>query len=45
MAAIPVSAFYAEAAETGLVRLCFAKGDETLTLAADRLAAFRERLA
>jgi N-succinyldiaminopimelate aminotransferase len=30
VAAIPVSAFYEEAPETGLIRLCFAKRDETL---------------
>jgi methionine transaminase len=39
VAAIPVSAFYAEAKESGIVRFCFAKKDETLALAVKRLAA------
>ena len=37
VAAIPVSAFYAEAKESGIVRFCFAKKDETLNLALARL--------
>ncbi|MBS0481846.1 MAG: aminotransferase [Proteobacteria bacterium] len=43
VAAIPVSAFYAERPERGFLRLCFAKDDDTLALAADRLAAFRRQ--
>jgi methionine aminotransferase len=38
VAAIPVSAFYREGKESGIVRFCFAKKDETLRLALDRLA-------
>ncbi|OON63260.1 methionine aminotransferase [Massilia sp. KIM] len=38
VAAIPVSAFYSEPTESGIVRFCFAKKDETLQLALDRLA-------
>jgi methionine aminotransferase len=38
VAAIPVSAFYGEPKESGIVRFCFAKRDETLALALDRLA-------
>jgi methionine aminotransferase len=38
VAAIPVSAFYGEARESGVVRFCFAKQDETLQLALERLA-------
>ena len=38
VAAIPVSAFYSEAKESGIVRFCFAKKDETLRLALERLA-------
>ncbi len=38
VAAIPVSAFYSQGAESGIVRFCFAKKDETLRLALDRLA-------
>jgi aspartate/methionine/tyrosine aminotransferase len=45
VAAIPVSAFYADDPVTHIVRLCFAKRDETLYAAVDRmtraLAAFR----
>ena len=41
VAAIPVSAFYAEAAETGYLRLCFAKEDAVLDEAVTRLAQFR----
>jgi methionine aminotransferase len=39
VAAIPVSAFYGQARESGIVRFCFAKQDETLKLALERLAA------
>ena len=38
VAAIPVSAFYSDATESGIVRFCFAKKDETLHLALERLA-------
>jgi len=38
VAAIPVSAFYREQRESGIVRFCFAKKDETLALALERLA-------
>ena len=37
VAAIPVSAFYEGGFEQGLARLCFAKRDETLELALERL--------
>jgi methionine aminotransferase len=37
VAAIPLSAFYAEGFEQGIARLCFAKRDETLQTALDRL--------
>jgi methionine aminotransferase len=38
VAAIPVSAFYRNAKDAGIVRFCFAKKDETLALALERLA-------
>jgi methionine aminotransferase len=38
VAAIPVSAFYSQEKESGIVRFCFAKQDETLRLAVERLA-------
>ncbi|NML17466.1 pyridoxal phosphate-dependent aminotransferase [Azohydromonas caseinilytica] len=38
VAAIPLSAFYAEGFEQRVVRFCFAKKDETLQLALQRLA-------
>ncbi len=38
VAAIPVSAFYRDGKESGIVRFCFAKKDETLALALERLA-------
>ena len=38
VAAIPVSAFYARGQESGIVRFCFAKQDDTLRLALERLA-------
>jgi methionine aminotransferase len=37
VAAIPVSAFYQHGKESGIVRFCFAKKDETLALALERL--------
>ena len=44
VAAIPVSAFYAEDPVTHVVRLCFAKSDATLDAATERLAQYRSRL-
>lgn len=38
VAAIPVSAFYNQPKESGIVRFCFAKRDETLRIALERLA-------
>lgn len=38
VAAIPVSPFYSQPQESGVVRFCFAKQDETLALALARLA-------
>ena len=38
VAAIPVSAFYHEAHESGVVRFCFAKQESTLATALERLA-------
>ena len=38
VAAIPVSAFYHQSTESGIVRFCFAKKDETLRTALERLA-------
>jgi methionine aminotransferase len=38
VAAIPVSAFYNRPKESGIVRFCFAKKDETLRTALERLA-------
>ena len=38
VAAIPVSAFYTQPRESGVVRFCFAKKEETLALALERLA-------
>ncbi len=38
VAAIPVSAFYAEDAVTNVLRLCFAKADDVLDAAVERLA-------
>lgn len=43
VAAIPVSAFYAEGAVRNVVRFCFAKRDATLDAALQRLAARRPR--
>ena len=45
VAAIPVSAFYAEKPVTHVARLCFAKADATLDVAIERLAAARQTLA
>jgi aspartate/methionine/tyrosine aminotransferase len=44
VAAIPVSAFYAEDPVTNVVRLCFAKSDATLDAAVERMAGFRRVL-
>jgi methionine aminotransferase len=38
VAAIPVSAFYSQGKESGIVRFCFAKQEETLQMALERLA-------
>lgn len=38
VAAIPVSPFYSQPRDSGVVRFCFAKQDETLRLALERLA-------
>jgi methionine aminotransferase len=38
VAAIPVSAFYSQGKESGIVRFCFAKQEETLRVALERLA-------
>lgn len=43
VAAIPVSAFYAEGAVRHVVRFCFAKHDATLDAALERLAALRRK--
>ncbi len=43
VAAIPVSAFYAEGAVRNVVRFCFAKRDATLDAALERLTARRPR--
>lgn len=43
VAAIPVSAFYAEGAVKNVVRFCFAKRDTTLDAALERLAGRRPR--
>lgn len=37
VAAIPLSVFYADRRQTGLIRFCFAKDETTLTAAAERL--------
>ena len=41
VAAIPLSAFFANADQTGIVRLCFAKADAVLDEAIRRLGAAR----
>jgi aspartate/methionine/tyrosine aminotransferase len=43
VAAIPLSAFYEEAPVRHLVRLCFAKQDDVLDRALDRLRAHGQR--
>jgi aspartate/methionine/tyrosine aminotransferase len=45
VAAIPVSAFYAEDPVTNVVRLCFAKQRETLDAGIDRLGRARSLFA
>jgi N-succinyldiaminopimelate aminotransferase len=45
VAAIPVSAFYAESPITSVVRFCFAKRDETLNGALERLENFARQAA
>ncbi len=40
VASIPVSAFYTDATDNQVLRFCFAKKEETLTEAAERLARF-----
>jgi aspartate/methionine/tyrosine aminotransferase len=45
VAAIPVSAFYPDAAVRSLVRLCFAKADATLDAALDRMSGLPGRAA
>ena len=45
VASIPVSAFYAQAPETGYLRLCFTKDEAVLDEAVARLAQFRTGLA
>jgi aspartate/methionine/tyrosine aminotransferase len=45
VAAIPVSAFYADGAVTNVVRFCFAKRDATLDAALERLAGLVRRAA
>jgi N-succinyldiaminopimelate aminotransferase len=44
VAAIPVSAFYAEDAVTNVVRFCFVKEDQTLDAAIERIAGARAKL-
>ena len=44
VASIPVSAFYAQAPETGYLRLCFTKDEAVLDEAVARLATFRSNL-
>lgn len=45
VATIPYSAFYVRPPETSLVRLCFAKSDDTLDQAVERLAKARRQMA
>ncbi len=45
VASIPLSPFYAEPVRLSCVRLCIAKADATLDVAAERLAAFAQRAA
>jgi aspartate/methionine/tyrosine aminotransferase len=44
VASIPVSALYAQDPATNILRLCFAKADDTLDEAVERLAAARKAL-
>jgi N-succinyldiaminopimelate aminotransferase len=44
VAAVPVSAFYAEDPPKSLIRFCFAKRDAVLDEALDRLGAYLPRL-
>jgi methionine aminotransferase len=37
VAAIPVSAFYEKSTESGVIRFCFAKQEQTLSTALQRL--------
>ncbi len=41
---IPMSVFYADAPITNMVRLCYAKNDETLDLAIERFGKMRQKL-
>ena len=41
VAAIPLSAFYSGGSDAKVIRFCFAKKDETLDLALERLRALR----
>lgn len=43
VAAIPVSAFYAKPVESGVIRFCFAKQEETLSAALNRLQTLSKR--
>jgi methionine aminotransferase len=43
VAAIPVSAFYAKPMESGVIRFCFAKKEETLSAALARLQTLSKR--
>lgn len=43
VAAIPVSAFYAKPVESGVIRFCFAKKEETLSVALERLQTLSKR--
>lgn len=44
VAAIPVSAFFADGSDEGVIRFCFAKNETTLAAACERLQAIRERI-
>jgi methionine aminotransferase len=43
VASIPISPFYADQSRLSLLRFCFAKQDQTLDMAAERLRAFASR--
>ena len=45
VAAVPMSAFYSRPREARLIRFCFAKRDETLDAALDRLSRINRRAA